>query len=47
MGRFLKTITSINMTQEEYLSERLEGQINWYNDNSMFNKRSRRNDSVI
>jgi hypothetical protein len=38
MERFLKTITNINMTQEEYLSERLEGQINWYNDNSTFNK---------
>jgi len=27
------------MTKEEYLIERLENQINWYNDNSTFNKR--------
>lgn len=27
------------MTQEEYLKERLENQINWYNDNSTFNKK--------
>jgi hypothetical protein len=27
------------MTKEEYLTERLEKQINWYNDNSTFNKK--------
>jgi hypothetical protein len=27
------------MTQEEYLTERLENQINWYNENSIFNKK--------